>query len=193
MKNITSIDTISLIACDERSSRQVEKATARMGITCHTMASYQGEQTDLLLIDVQHYFESLEPLRTVSERVPIVGLLTHGSPTEVERAADIGALSVVCKPIHQSGLYSAFYMAKTLKASYSQLNQKLETLQTRHRLRHTVIDAVIRLMTEYGVESESAYQLLQRYSMRRNVPLEQVCLELTQGSVTYQRLKAGSE
>ncbi|QUJ69685.1 ANTAR domain-containing protein (plasmid) [Photobacterium sp. GJ3] len=191
MNATTSINTIVLISDNERTCRQVEKASARMGIHCHTRMAYQREKTDLVLIDIQYYFNAFTPQTIITDTLPIVGLLSHGSPTEVERATQIGALAVICKPIHQSGLYAAFHMAKTLNATYNQLRQQLKAMQTRHQLRHTVINAVGQLMTEYNLSSEAAYQQLQRESMRRNVPIEQACVELTQGYVTDQRFKAG--
>lgn len=184
-----SIDKITVVSRDERACGQIRKAAERMGIECHITDSVDNTKTDLLLIDVQHYFSDMHTQKAIPQALPIVGLIAHGSPTEIERAIAMGAMSVVGKPIHQTGLYAAFHMALKLSQQQAKMHQELESLKMRHKLRPVVIQAVIGVMEKHQISESQAYELLRSYSMQRNVPVEQVCLELTQGNVAYERLR----
>ncbi|MBD1556281.1 ANTAR domain-containing protein [Vibrio sp. S9_S30] len=184
-----SINKVSVISVDDRACRQIQKTTERMGICCHISDHIDNTQTDLLLIDVQHYFADIAVQKLIRRSMPIVGLLAHGSPTEIERAISMGALSVVGKPIHQVSLYSAFHMALKLSQQNVTLHQELETLRTRHKLRPVVIEAVIKVMETHKLTEQKAYELLRQYSMHRNLPIEQICLELAQGNMSYSGLR----
>ncbi|MDP2573462.1 ANTAR domain-containing protein [Vibrio penaeicida] len=185
-----SINKISVISADERTCSQIQKSTERMGIFCHISDRIDTTPTDLLLIDVQHYFADIAVQKPIRQSMPVVGLLAHGSPTEIERAISMGALSVVGKPIHQVGLYSAFHMALKLSQQHTALQQELDTLRTRHKLRPVVTEAVIKVMETHKLTEQKAYEVLRQYSMHRNLPVEQICLELAQGNMSYERLRS---
>jgi hypothetical protein len=66
-----------------------------MGIECHITDSVDNTKTDLLLIDVQHYFSDMHTQKSIPQTLSIVGLIAHGSPTEIERAIAMVAMAVV--------------------------------------------------------------------------------------------------
>ncbi|CZF86103.1 ANTAR domain-containing response regulator [Grimontia marina] len=188
-----SINRFTVISDDDRACSQIAKASERMGIECHLSAHLDNDSTstkpiDLFLIDILHYFNDVKVQGTIPSTTPIVGLIAHGSPVEIERAISIGAMSVVVKPINQTSLYAAFHTAMKLFQHHEQMRLELETLRLRQKLRPIVIEAVIGIMEKYRVPEPVAYTRLRKYSMQRNVPLEQVCLELSQGNISFARV-----
>jgi AmiR/NasT family two-component response regulator len=62
------------------------------------------------------------------------------------------------------------------------LESLLEDQERRRRSRRDVVKAIIRTMSEYGIDDDEAYDMLRRRSMRTRQTLEDLCKDLAPSS-----------
>ncbi len=178
-KNPSPISHVSLLSCDERTVRQLSKVIFRMGLHCQVFDDKCNlQQSDLIIIDINQYYHQDKVTQSWHSSIPVVGLLTHGSPSEIEKSLDLGITTVVHKPINQNGLFSAFVIAQWTKYKNSTLTAELDDLRNRHHLRDQVIKATILLMDRYEISVEQAIAMLRKLSMKNNKSLEKISLDL---------------
>ncbi len=178
MMRPSSITQIALLACDLRTSEQLEKVTSRMGISCSIVTSETNVEADIIVVDVANFYHQKQTLPDSLLQPVIVGLVGHGTPTEIDRAVEIGATAVVQKPINQNGLFAAFTMARNLKFKQQSMLDELNDLRQRHGKRPQVIKATTAIMHRYQVDVDKALSMLRHLSMQNNCPLEQLCEDL---------------
>ncbi len=175
-----SLTHVAYWGCDSRTIEQLIKVTSRMGLSCvkfHT-DSPSDNAVDVLLIDVANFFSLHSECPSWLNDHAIVGILAHGTPTEISRAAKLGATSVLHKPINQNGFFAAVSMAQTLKSKELILVRELEQLRQRQAKRSEVIKACSLVMHRYHVDVDQALSMLRQLSMQHNCSLEILCEKL---------------
>jgi AmiR/NasT family two-component response regulator len=113
---------------------------------------------------------------------PIVGLLGVSAPSRLKALMRAGATSFLRKPIHGAAVYPALFIGVNEYRRHRHLETLLEDQGRRRRGRRDVVKAIIRTMSEYGIDDDEAYDLLRRRSMTLRQTLEDLCEDLVRSS-----------
>jgi AmiR/NasT family two-component response regulator len=109
---------------------------------------------------------------------PIIGLLGVSAPSRLKALMRAGATSFLRKPIHGAAVYPALFVGVNEYRRHRHLENLLEDQERRRRGRRDVVKAIIRTMTEYGIDDDEAYDLLRRRSMKTRKTMEDLCKDL---------------
>jgi AmiR/NasT family two-component response regulator len=109
---------------------------------------------------------------------PIIGLLGVSAPSRLKALMRAGATSFLRKPIHGAAVYPALFVGVNEYRRHRHLENLLEDQERRRRGRRDVVKAIIRTMTEYGIDDDEAYDLLRRRSMKTRQTMEDLCKDL---------------
>ncbi|WP_413283625.1 ANTAR domain-containing response regulator [Vibrio sp. MA40-2] len=170
---------IGLLGCDTRTRDQLLKVSSRIGLQCQSfVTATEVNKTDVLIVDIAHCYRQNLLDSALPINLPIIGLLAHGSPTEIDKSIELGAMAVIHKPINQNGLYAALSMAQRLKQQQTMLVDELADLRNRQQQRTVVIKATTLLMERYEVDVDKALSMLRTLSMQNNQSLEQLCQDM---------------
>jgi AmiR/NasT family two-component response regulator len=113
---------------------------------------------------------------------PIIGLLGVSAPSRLKALMRAGATSFLRKPIHGAAVYPALFIGINEYRRHRHLETLLEDQGRRRRGRRDVVKAIIRTMSEYGIDDDEAYDLLRRRSMTLRQTLEDLCEDLVRSS-----------
>jgi AmiR/NasT family two-component response regulator len=93
-----------------------------------------------------------------------------------------GATSFLRKPVHVAAVYPALFVGINEYRRHRHLETLLEDQERRRRSRRDVVKAIIRTMSECGIDDDEAYDLLRRRSMRTRQTMEDLCKDLARSS-----------
>jgi AmiR/NasT family two-component response regulator len=113
---------------------------------------------------------------------PVIGLLGVSAPSRLKALMRAGATSFLRKPVHGAAVYPALFVGINEYHRHRHLEMLLEDQERRRRCRRDVVKAIIRMMSDYGIDDDEAYELLRRRSMRMRQTIEDLCKDLTQSS-----------
>ena len=126
----------------------------------------------------------MAPERTIARLppAPIIGLLGVSAPSRLKALMRAGATSFLRKPIHGAAVYPALFIGVNEYRRHRHLETLLEDQGRRRRGRRDVVKAIIRTMSEYGIDDDEAYDLLRRRSMTLRQTMEDLCEDLVRSS-----------
>lgn len=176
--NSMAINHIAYWGLDSRTREQLMKVSSRMGLSCNEYLDSDPDTIDVLLIDVAHYFSNQYDAPSWSSNLAVVGMLAHGTPTEIGKALKLGATAVLHKPINQNALFSSLSVARGMKNKELDLTTELNELRYKQELRTVVIKVTSMMMERYQVEVDKALSMLRYLSMHHNCSIEQLCEKL---------------
>jgi len=106
--------------------------------------------------------------------VAMIGVEAPGRLARVVRQRCAGYLM---KPIRASGVFTALFISMNEFAQRRREARVRAAMADRLAGRRTVSKAVLRIMTDSGVDDDEAYRLLRRESMRRRMTIEALACE----------------
>ena len=109
---------------------------------------------------------------------PVIGLLGVSAPSRLKALMRAGATSFLRKPVHVAAVYPALFVGINEYRRHRYLETLLEDQERRRRSRRDVVKAIIRTMSEYGIDDDEAYNLLRRRSMTTRQTMEDLCKDL---------------
>lgn len=112
--------------------------------------------------------------------VPIIGLLGVSAPSRLKALMRAGATSFLRKPVHGAAVYPALFVGVNEYRRHRHLEALLEDQGRRRRGRRDLVKAIIRTMSEYGIDDDEAYDLLRRRSMAMRQTIEDFCKDLVE-------------
>jgi len=118
---------------------------------------------------------------------PVIGLLGVSAPSRLKALMRAGATSFLRKPVHGAAVYPALFVGINEYRRHRRLETMLEDQERRRRSRRDVVKAIIRTMSEYGIDDDEAYELLRRRSMRTRQTIEELCKDLARSSDGQER------
>jgi len=118
---------------------------------------------------------------------PVIGLLGVSAPSRLKALMRAGATSFLRKPVHGAAVYPALFVGINEYRRHRRLETLLEDQERRRRSRRDVVKAIIRTMSEYGIDDDEAYELLRRRSMSTRQTLEELCKDLARSSDGQER------
>ena len=109
---------------------------------------------------------------------PVIGLLGVSAPSRLKALMRAGATSFLRKPVHGAAVYPALSVGVNEYRRHRHLEALLEDQDRRRRGRRNLVKAIIRTMSEYGIDDDEAYDLLRRRSMKMRQTMEDMCKDL---------------
>jgi AmiR/NasT family two-component response regulator len=113
---------------------------------------------------------------------PVIGLLGVSAPSRLKALMRTGATAFLRKPVHVAGVYPALFVGINEYRRHRHLETLLEDQERRRRSRRDVVKAIIRTMSQYGIDDDEAYDLLRRRSMSTRQTMEDLCKDLARSS-----------
>lgn len=107
--------------------------------------------------------------------VPVIGMVGVEAPSRLKALVNLGATSFLRKPVHGGAVYASLFMGINQFLLRSEMNGRLQDLESRRRGRRSVVRSIILLMQQDGLDEDNAYSQLRRDSMRARLSLEQYC------------------
>lgn len=124
---------------------------------------------------------------------PLIALVSHATPSEIQHAMELGAYAVVTRPIHQLGVLSALQVSSILSKKIEGKDKQFNNLKRKHLLRCSVIKAVISFMDEFNVSDQKAYEMIRTISMSKNIEVETLCENLVKNTNCNHIYKKGAK
>lgn len=134
------------------------------------------EKFDLVFIDVtDQSAQRLKAFIGSSSKSPsIVAIIGYENPSVLDLIFEIGAHSVLMKPVRAAGVLSSMLMArrfhkeqKRFKTDLTKLREKLENVQK-------VNDAKFILMRHRGITEREAYDLIRKQAMAKRTTTTEI-------------------
>ena len=116
--------------------------------------------------------------RLLKSRFPLLHCLPPEAPGRIAWALDQGADALIAKPVIASAVYPALVMATRRHAEARHLNERMEKLEERVRMRPLVHAAVQTFMAADGCDENEAYGRLRREAMKTRRTLEQTAASI---------------
>ena len=130
---------------------------------------------DVAIVDLRMpLLDGLEVANRIASRIPVILLTAHASSETVERALDLGAVTVLEKPVRDHELRAAVQTAQTMGAlwkSQVKLERKLSD-------RKWIDRAKGKLMAEEGLDENEAYHRISSMARSTQRPMGDVAREL---------------
>lgn len=106
---------------------------------------------------------------------PVIGLVGVETPGRLRALLNLGATAFLRKPVHGGVVYSALFVGINEFLRLRYLEMRLEQHEKRRRGRRFLIKAMIRLISEAGLDDDQAYERLRMESMCARQPIEDYC------------------
>jgi AmiR/NasT family two-component response regulator len=145
------------------------------------LATLQSDR-DVIFIDGDISDAAVLPRSAIARLppAPIIGLLGVSAPSRLKALMRAGATSFLRKPIHGAAVYPALFVGVNEYRRHRHLEALLEDQGRRRRGRRDLVKAIIRTMSEYGIDDDEAYDLLRRRSMAMRQTMEDLCKDLVE-------------
>jgi AmiR/NasT family two-component response regulator len=190
----------AIVVTDRASSLDVLTTTLdRLGVTTNPtdivgsiaaidLATLQPDR-NIIFVDGDISDGAVLPLSAIGglPPAPVIGLLGVSAPSRLKALMRAGATSFLRKPVHGAAVYPALFVGINEYRRHRRLETLLEDQERRRRSRRDVVKAIIRTMSEYGIDDDQAYELLRRRSMRTRQTMEELCKDLARSSDGQER------
>jgi AmiR/NasT family two-component response regulator len=146
-------------------------------------------ERDFIFIDGDIIDGAVLPLSAIGRLppAPIIGLLGVSAPSRLKALMRAGATSFLRKPIHGAAVYPALFVGVNEFHRHRYLEALLEDQNRRRRGRRDVVKAIVRTMSEHGIDDDEAYDLLRRRCMKSRQTMEEFCKDLVRLSDGQER------
>jgi len=124
---------------------------------------------------------------------PLIALVSHATPSEIQHAMALGANAVVTRPIHQLGVLSALQVSSLLSKKIDTKDKQFNNLKRKYLLRSAVTKTVISFMDEFNVSDDKAYEMIRSISMSKNIEVETLCEQLVNNAHCHPIYKKGAK
>jgi AmiR/NasT family two-component response regulator len=140
------------------------------------LATLQPER-DIIFIDGDISDSAVLPLSAAGRLppAPVIGVIGVTAPSRLKALMRAGATSFLRKPIHGSAVYPSLFVGVNEYRRHRHLETLLEDQERRRRGRRDVVKAIIRVMADYGIDDDAAYDLLRRRCMKARQTMEDFC------------------
>lgn len=132
---------------------------------------------DLAILDIKMPdMDGIEAAKAITaERpIPIILLTAYSEEELVERAAEVGVLAYLMKPVSEEDLLPTIALALARFREFQALHQEVESLKEALETRKLVERAKGILMRRLNLSEEEAFRHMQRRSQNENVKLGEI-------------------
>jgi AmiR/NasT family two-component response regulator len=134
------------------------------------------ERVDLIFVDVTDQpAAKLKTLFSKRERpVAIVAIVGYENPSVLELILEIGAHSVLMKPVRAIGVLGSMLMARRYQSDQIRFERDLEKLREKLENVQKVNDAKFILMRHRGITEREAYDLIRKQAMSKRTTTTEI-------------------
>lgn len=183
----TSLQKLLLVDCDDRIQEMLTKSLRRLGMEAiiaqpndqHIMADVVG-----LIVEIDELKSRDLVSKAREEGVPIVALSRHETLSQIDSAIRLGATAMLNRPVTQSSIYTTLMMARGLRDRINILELKNIEQAEQLRQRPQIAKAVAKIMIEEGLNERDAFERIRALSMKLNLSIEAICVDIEQRSST---------
>ncbi len=160
----------------------------RIGVTMQTvdqakwpgMCSTLNPDGNIIILDGDLNEAAGLPLSDIGRLppAPVIGLLGVSAPSRLKALMRQGATSVLHKPVQGSAVFTALFIGINEFRRRRSFEALLNRQERRLRGRRAVIKAVVRLMREFQIDDDEAFERIRRESMASRMALEDICERL---------------
>lgn len=173
---------IYVLSNNERDILSIDKVANRLGfLTSQFKNTNLPIDNNAIIFDVATVLE-FKDKSVFEQNRPLIALVSHATPSEIQHAMEFGAHAVLTRPIHQLGLLSSLQVARILFKKNEDKDNQYTNLKRKHLARSLVIKAVILFMEEFKVSDQKAYEMLRSISMSKNIEIETLCESLVKNN-----------
>ncbi len=131
---------------------------------------------DVLFFDADHTPGA--PLWENPPDVPRIALIGLEAPSRLTRVVRQRSCGYLLKPVRSAGVFTALFMGfNEFQLRRREMVERADMAE-RLRSRRHVTKAILRMMTQEGIDDDEAYRRLRRESMSRRVPIERLAREM---------------
>ena len=157
------------------------RVLAKLGLVVQVLDPHESSRAaqcvcDVILIDADEAIEGWQPNSTLSD-VPLIALIGTEAPSRLARVVRQGCSSHILKPIRNSGVFTALFLAVNEHARRQKAERDADTLRQRLAGRRIVTTAVLRLMKLHDLDQDEAYDRLRVAAMNRRMPIDDMARE----------------
>ena len=134
------------------------------------------EKFDLVFVDVTDQTAArLKAMLNSRERPPtIVAIIGYENPSVLDLIFEIGAHSVLVKPLRPTGILTSMIMARRFWSEQIRFNKDLGKLRDRLENLQKVNDAKFILMRHRGITERDAYALIRKQAMAKRTTTTEI-------------------
>ena len=130
--------------------------------------------SDIVVLAVEH--DSRGPLRRLlrdQDRLPtVIGVVEYENPSILQLVLEIGAHTVIERPVRPFGLLTQLAIARSLWLQQQGAKQRMQKLERKLAGMQKIQRARLILMASHALTEEEAYQTLRRQAMSKRMSLE---------------------
>ncbi|MGS5046756.1 MULTISPECIES: ANTAR domain-containing response regulator [unclassified Mameliella] len=134
------------------------------------------EKYDLLFVDVTD--QSAQRLKSLINSTPkspsIVAIIGYENPSVLEMIFEIGAHSVLMKPVRAAGVLSSMLMARRFQQEQRRFQKDMTKLREKLDNVQKVNDAKFILMRHRGITEREAYDLIRKQAMAKRTTTTEI-------------------
>jgi two-component system, response regulator PdtaR len=142
------------------------------------------ERIDVLFYDLDSGATLDRVEATLFARLPTIALVGSETPSRLEWMLQHSPSAYLMKPIRPAGIFTCLAVAIDHHRRVHGMEEKIDKLGERLRLRRALLSAVLRLMRELDVSEKDAYRLLQRAAMTNRTTIEALGVAVAGGQIS---------
>ena len=156
----------------------------RIGCITSTVWPFPEEfapTSDLVVLAVDH--DSREPLRRLlrgqdRKLRTVIAIVEYENPSILQLVLEIGAHSVIERPVRPFGLLTQLAIARSLWLRQQETDSRVRKLERKLGGIQKVQRARLILIASQGLSEEDAYRTIRRQAMSKRIPMEEMAVAI---------------
>lgn len=153
--------------------KQLERLRIETRVVWPEVSAADAETADVVFFDADMGYDGQFPWPTGFAPMPLIALIGSEAPGRVEWALAQGSNAHLLKPIGSAGVYSALLIASHAFEMAIAQSSEIQGLESRLRMRPTVVRAVVCLMESEKLDEAAAQKRLRTLAMDWRVTIEE--------------------
>ena len=171
--------TVLLVHPRDRSADELLQQVNRIGCSFDHMWPVPRalpNKFDIVFVDVTD--QSTSDLKAFLDKrehpVTIIAMIGYENPSVLDEILEIGAHSVLMKPVRAVGVLSSMLMARRFQSEQNRFEKDLNKLREKLENLQKVNDAKFILMRHRGITEREAYDLIRRQAMAKRTTTTEI-------------------
>ncbi|MHA7851958.1 ANTAR domain-containing response regulator [Roseovarius sp.] len=171
--------TVLLVHPRDRSADELLQQVNRIGCSFDHMwpvPRILPNKFDIVFVDVTD--QSGSDLKVFLDKrehpVTIIAMIGYENPSVLDEILEIGAHSVLMKPVRAAGVLSSMLMARRFQSEQNRFEKDLSKLREKLENLQKVNDAKFILMRHRGITEREAYDLIRRQAMAKRTTTTEI-------------------
>ncbi|MFU8777682.1 MAG: ANTAR domain-containing response regulator [Roseovarius sp.] len=170
---------VLLVHPRDRSADELLQQVNRIGCSFEHMwplPKTLPDKFDMVFVDVTD--QSASELKTFLDRrerpITTIAIVGYENPSTLDVILEIGAHSVLMKPVRAAGVLSSMLMARRFQSEQARFEKDLSKLREKLENVQKVNDAKFILMRHRGITEREAYDLIRKQAMAKRTTTTEI-------------------